>query len=300
MGTSPSIGFVVNGATGKRGSSDLRRIIGEILGPARIDWELAATDGAGDAASHAARMVRAGRSIVVAVGGDGTVNEVGRALIGTDAALGIVPLGSGNGLARHLGIPLSERKALELLVDARTTEIDYCTANGTPFFCTFGIGFDARVGHAYAKEGKHGFFHYLKHIVVEYFRYKPRRYSFEANGRRFKKRAFLASLANAGQFGYDAYLSPGADIRDGLVDVCILEPFPASGIPDLVLKLLFRGFDRSRFVRILRTAELVIKRRRGGRVHYDGESARMGKRIVVSVHPRGLRVVVPRRIGDNS
>ncbi len=292
------VGFIANEAAGPRGRGDIRRSIEEIFSASSLDWEIVFTRGTGDAFEQASRMARAGIPIVAAIGGDGTVNEVGSALIGTESALGIVPLGSGNGLARHLGIPLSEKDALRLLADPALIEIDYCTANGTPFFCTFGMGFDARVGYEYAKGGRHGFLQYLRHIAVEYFRYRPKTYIFEADGMRFKKKAFLATLANAGQFGYDAYLSPHADIRDGLVDVCILEPFPHHRVPELVLKLLSRNFDRSRFVRILRAKEVSVRRRRAGFVHFDGESARMGKCVRVEVHRKGLRVAVSRSRAD--
>lgn len=293
MAEREKIAFIVSAAAADKVPDGIQSRVAAVLDGTRYDARFEYTARPGHAYELAVGAAIDGCGVLVAVGGDGTVNEVGRACLERGAVLGIVPLGSGNGLARHLGIPLELEGSVAVLNDPRVSAIDYGTANDVVFFCTCGVGFDARVGYAYARTERHGFFSYLKSIVTEFFRYKSKKYKFTtADGRVFKRKAFLVAFANAGQYGYDAYISPDADIRDGKIDVCILEPFPAHRVPELLLRLLGRRIHESRFVQILRAEEVTVKRKKKDLFVYDGESCRMKRKIRIRTHRGGLRVLV--------
>jgi YegS/Rv2252/BmrU family lipid kinase len=286
------IGFIINPISGTRQKADLPMLIKGLIDKTKFDLTIQYTECAGHANKLAQEMAKDGFNIVVSVGGDGTMNEVASALIHTNTALGIVPCGSGNGLARHLGIPLNLRDAINLLNNAKVVEIDYGTANDVKFFCTCGVGFDAHIGHQFASSKKRGFFTYLKSILGEFFKYKAKKYKFKTTDKKFKKRAFLVTLANASQYGNDAFIAPNADIQDGLLDVAILEPFRAYKAIGLGMKLMSKKIDQSRHVEILRVGEVMIKRKRKDVFHYDGEPCIMKKKIKVQAHKGGLKVAV--------
>lgn len=287
------IGFIINPVSGTGSKNNIHEIIEEIAAKHSFDPVIRYTKCQGHALELSEQMVKEGFPLIVAVGGDGTVNEVARPLIGANSVLGIIPCGSGNGLARHLCIPLNIKDAINLLTDFKVAEIDYGTANDVIFFCTCGVGFDAHIGEVFSKSKKRGFFTYLKSVCSEFIKYKPKKYKFRTPENKFKRRAFLVTFANASQYGNDAFIAPDADIQDGLLDVCILEPFPAYKVIGLGMKLMRKKIDKSSSVEIIRTNEVRIKRKRRDIFHFDGEPCMMNKKITVKAHPRGLKVAVP-------
>jgi diacylglycerol kinase (ATP) len=290
------IGFIINPIAGTRTKANIPELIDNLIDKNRFEPVIQFTECAGHAVKLARQMSKEDIPVVVAVGGDGTVNEIARSLIHTGTALGIVPCGSGNGLARHLGIPVNIKEAILLLNNSKVVEIDYGKANDIVFFCTCGVGFDALVGHIFANSNSRGFFTYLKSIFREFVKYRPRKYKLKTKNRKFKRRAFLVTFANASQYGNNAYIAPNADVQDGLLDVCILEPFPAYKVFDIGLKLMRRKIDRCRYVQILQTDEVTIKRKKRDVFHFDGEPCMMKKKIKIKIHHKGLKVVV----SDNS
>jgi diacylglycerol kinase (ATP) len=286
------IGFIINPISGTKQKADIPFLIKGLINKLKFEVSIHHTQYAGHANKLATEMVEAGFAFVVAVGGDGTMNEVARALVHTNTAMGIIPCGSGNGLARHLEIPLNAKDAINLFNNCKIVEIDYGTANDIKFFCTCGVGFDAHIGHQFASAGKRGFFTYLKSILGEFIRYKAKKYKFKTDELKFKKRAFLVTFANASQYGNNAYIAPEADIQDGLLDVCILEPFRAYKIVGLGMKLMSKNIHKSRYVEILRVAEVQIKRKRKDVFHFDGEPCIMKRKIKVKAHKGGLKVAV--------
>jgi YegS/Rv2252/BmrU family lipid kinase len=286
------IGFIINPISGTRTKENIPELIKEIIETNRFEPVISYTECAGHATKIAKQMVKEGYSIVVAVGGDGTINEIARSLIHTNVALGIVPCGSGNGLARHLGVPLDVRGALELVNNHKVVEIDYGTANNIIFFCTCGVGFDAHIGHQFAQSKTRGFFTYLKSILREFIKYRAKKYKFKTQGNKFSKKAFLVTFANASQYGNNAYIAPNADIQDGLLDVCILEPFPVYHALNIGVRLLSKKIEKSRFIEILQTNEVRIKRKKRDVFHFDGEPCIMKKKITVKSIPKGLKVAV--------
>lgn len=287
------IGFIINPVSGTRTKKNIPEIIEKIANKNSFEPIIQFTKCQGHAFELATKMVNEDIPLIVAAGGDGTVNEVARALIHTEIVLGIIPLGSGNGLARHLEIPLNIESAIELLTNFKVVKIDYGTANNVIFFCTCGVGFDALIGDVFAKSKKRGFFTYFKSVCSEFFKYKAKKYKFRTDYDKFRKRSFLVTFANASQYGNNAYIAPNADIQDGLLDVCILKPFPAYKVLDIGIKLMSKKIDKCNSVEIIKTNKVKIKRKKRDVFHFDGEPCIMKKKIVVQAHPRGLNVAVP-------
>ncbi len=247
----------------------------------------------GDARTLAKSFVEEGYKLIVAVGGDGTVNEVAHSLIHTDAALGIIPNGSGNGLARHLNIPVTLQGSLKLIHQRKIQQIDYGVLNDIPFFCTAGVGFDALIGNKFASLSGRGLTNYLKAILKEYFNYKPQLYKIEVNGQIIEKEAFLITIANASQWGNNAFIAPNADLQDGLLDITVVSPFPIYLSPSMGIKLLIKEIGKSGYVEMFKVKDISITRDKPGYVHYDGEPSTMGEVLSAQVKPNGLKVIVP-------
>ncbi|GAB4140670.1 MAG: YegS/Rv2252/BmrU family lipid kinase [Bacteroidia bacterium] len=231
--------------------------------------------------------------IAVAVGGDGTVSQMAAALCGTNTALGIIPFGSGNGLARHLKIPMDKKKAVTLLENAQIVAMDYGKMNGQKFFCTAGIGFDARIGHLFAQSGTRGLKTYASIVVKEFKNYKPETYLIKTAEGTFSEEAFLITIANAGQYGNNAWIAPMASVTDGRFHVTVLKKFGWLNAVKIAIQLFRKNINQSDFVKTFETKDFSIVRMEGGPVHFDGEPAEMGKILEFKIHEKGLKVAVP-------
>lgn len=225
MTSKKNILFIVNPISGTQGKEAIVKWIERLTDCSKYNYRICRTQYAGHAYELADEAAKKGIDIVVAIGGDGTINEVGRALIDTRTALGIIPCGSGNGLARHLGIPMDVRKAIQLINEGYSECIDYGKIDGHPFFCTCGVGFDAFVSLKFANSGKRGPLTYLENMLHESLTYKPEVYTIENSEGTMQRKAFLIACANASQYGNNAYIAPQASLTDGLMDITILEPF---------------------------------------------------------------------------
>lgn len=224
---------------------------------------------------------------VVAVGGDGTVNEVAQGLLHSHISLGILPLGSGNGLARHLGIPLNVSAALNHLFTSRSKAIDSATLNGQPFFCVAGLGFDAYVSQVFGQQPRRGLDTYLRVSMQAYLDYLPQR--IRINGR--EAEVFSLSFANAGQFGNNAWVAPQADLTDGRLEVCTVLPFPKWYGTALTFQLFTKNLKSSTYVSYQSLSEITVETERPALVHYDGEPWQLTtNQIEVKVVPKSLRV----------
>ncbi len=285
------ITFIINPISGTRSKEDIPLLIDALLDPLRFDYEVRFTEFRGHAAEIARQCVADGVDVVVAVGGDGTVNEVAGALVGTETALGIVPCGSGNGLARHLRIPIDTRKAISIINQCQIEPFDYGVINGLPFFCTCGMGFDAFISLKFAEAGKRGPITYVENVLKEGLRYKPETYEItdESGTRHFK--AFLIACANASQYGNNAYIAPGATMKDGELDVIVMEPFDALEAPQIAADLFMKTLGNNSKIKTFRTKSLTIHRKNPGAIHYDGDPIMTGKDIDVHIEHLGLRIV---------
>ena len=292
--TKETICFIINPISGTHKKGLWPEIINRTIDGSHFDVRIFFTERAGHASELALQQIKEGVSYIVAVGGDGTVNEVARTLRDTSAVMGIVPCGSGNGLARHLNIPLKLADALKLINDASVINMDYGLVNDRPFFCTFGVGFDARISHAFATSEKRGLMTYISVIFKEYFNYHSHKYKLKIDGKKFKTRAMVVTVANSAQYGNNGYISPHADITDGLLDVCTLRPFPKILAALMAIRLLRKSIDKSRYYQMVKGKEIMIKRKHEDYVHLDGEPYIMGKKLKIRIVPQGLKVLVKR------
>ena len=267
--------FVVNPISGTQSKELILSLLNEKIDKARYSWEVVYTERAGHAVEIAAKAAEEKADIVVAIGGDGTINEIARSLVHTDTALGIIPCGSGNGLARHLHIPMEPKKALEVLNEGCMDVIDYGKINGTDFFCTCGVGFDAFVS------------------LQESLKYQPETYELKTENGVTKYKAFLIACGNASQYGNNAYIAPQATLTDGLLDVTILEPFTVLDVPSLAFQLFNKTIDQNSRIKTFRCRRLCIRRTAPGVVHFDGDPMETDADVNIELIQRGLRVVVP-------
>lgn len=255
--------------------------------------EVQTTEYPGHAAQLTAEAVQQGYAVVVAAGGDGTVNEVASALVHTPTALGIIPAGSGNGLARHLGYSLRYPTTLEQLSLAGTGKIDTLRINGQFAVNVSGFGFDGLVAWRFNKEGKRGISNYTRIALAEYFRYPSIRFDLEADGQRFSRTAHMLVIANASQFGNAAVIAPHASLNDGLLDLVMVHRPPLHALPGTFYRL-FRGtLKDNRYIQTLRCASFTARSHRPVHLHIDGEAHREISEIQVKVVPGSLNMLIP-------
>lgn len=286
--------FLINPISGTKKKENLPEKILKLIDKSKFEAEIHITRFRGDATEIVPVKMSEGYSRFIAVGGDGTVNEVAKSLVDSEGILGIIPIGSGNGLARHLKIPLNIEKAMKLINEGRVDSIDYGRINNEPFFCTCGVGFDAHIGNEFAKNKGRGFLTYIKVTITDFFKYKPKKYKIKIDKEiKLKSRAFLVTAANASQYGNNAYIAPTADIQDGKLDICILSPFKLYRAPGLGIRVFAKKINNSSLMNTIQASEVVLKRKKAGVVHFDGEPSEMGKKIKIKIVPRGLKVILP-------
>lgn len=283
--------FIINPVSGRKSKEFLPELINQVFDSENYDLQLVYTQSNGEATQIVKQFASKGYKKVVAVGGDGTVNEVASGVVDVDGILGILPLGSGNGLARHMKIPLNPRKAIELIKNAKYKQIDYGKINDQKFFCTTGVGFDAHIGHVFSKLDGRGFSNYIKATLSEFRKYKPQRYEISMNGTTIMRDAFLITFANASQYGNNAHIAPKANIKDGMLDVAILRHFPLITAPGIGARLFLKNMDKSAYIETYRCKNIILKRRNSDVIHFDGEPGEMGEILNIKVVPEGLKII---------
>jgi YegS/Rv2252/BmrU family lipid kinase len=207
--------------------------------------------------------------------------------------MGIIPAGSGNGLAHHLGIPIKIKDAVEVLNRQKIERIDTCLADDVFFVSIAGIGFDAKVARQFAKTRKRGWKTYAWIVLKEYASYKPGKYTLTLDGKEKKVKAFFISFANSSQFGYNTRIAPSASIVDGKIDVCIVEKPPVTAFPGIVHMMFRQRIHHSKYLETCQAADIIVERKQGNSVNIDGEPIKMGKKIHFSISPASLKVIVP-------
>ncbi len=289
--------FIVNPISGMHRRVRLDESIRRHINKKKFIPVIQETQYAGHAVELSREAVKEKVEVVVAVGGDGTINEVASQIIGSDTVLGIIPQGSGNGLARHLGIPRMVAGAMRLINRMHVTEIDTATINGIPFVSIAGVGFDALVAKLFAKGESRGFFSYAHLISTNFLYYKPKKYKIIFDdGTRLKTRAFFISFANSNQFGYNTAIAPNARLRDGLLDVMIVKKPGIFDLPLVANLLLLRAIDKSKYVKGFRSGHFWVEQKKNRMVNIDGEARKISKNLEVKVHPLSLKVIIPKHV----
>ena len=282
--------FIINTLLEKRSGVRIGHLLADFLNPVLYDPRIVYTDYPG----HARELARKNLDkyqVIVAGGGDGTVNEIASQLVHSGVILGILPMGSGKGLARSLGIPMDIRRAIQTLNDFNVIEMDTGLANQFRFINIAGIGFDAAVAHAYAGKSGRGFFTYAWQTVRLLFRYTSIPVSIRSGLEDKHIRPFLLCFANSSQWGYGALVSPHADPGDNLLDLCIWNNFPRILSPLLLIRLFKGSIHRSKFMEILpfKAIEIVSTGHLIG--HIDGEPVEFTMPLSVRVDPASLKVI---------
>ncbi len=285
--------FIVNPISGVGRQKNIENLIQENLDVSRFEHSVVYTTGKGDATLLARQARQSGADLVVAVGGDGSVNEVAQALVNTETVMAIVPAGSGNGLANHLGIPINTQMAIQLLNHYRLVSIDTATMNGTLFVSIAGVGFDALVAEKFASSVYRGFVAYFHIILQEFYRYRPEKYRIVLDGKMYYYRAFLVAFANSGQFGYNTTIAPEAEVDDGFIDVCVVGKPGMIQLPRIVRSLFKKRINKTDLVTFYKAKEIRLFRENEGLVNIDGEAIPMTEELMVRVNPLSLKIVVP-------
>ena len=294
-----NIAFIINPISGAKETQNAKRKLPKLI-MQTLDMEqwlpnIVFTEYAGHATELAHQYARMGFDAVVAVGGDGTVNEVARGLKDTKTALGILPMGSGNGFARHLNIPIRPQKALEMINHSEPINVDYGLANGRLFVSTCGTGFDAVVADNFAGSNKRGFMTYLQNTLKVALSYQPQTHHIVGDGLDVTHKAFLITFANANQWGYEAMIAPKASVQDGKMDIMLMSSHAILGSASLALRLFTGSIDNSYFMDTIRAKEITLEREEVAPFHIDGDPVEMEKDIHIKIVADGLKVLVEKR-----
>lgn len=290
------IRFIINPISGVGKKNTIPPMIESHLNLERFDYDIVFTQYKNHASELAKEASEEGIDIVCAVGGDGSVHEVGTALIGSKTKLAIIPVGSGNGLARHLNIPLGIKDAIYCINYSNCIEMDTVQVNDKSFLGVGGYGLDAVVAKKFDEYHKRGFFSYIYLTVREFFRFNPMNVSIDVDGKVKTLPVVLLTVANSSQFGNGFTVSPKSDVTDGELELVVLKPFSVWSVPSLVYRFFTKKSDRSRYSEVIPFKKARIE---SGRMlaHYDGEPTDVRTELNVSVVPKSLNILVgnPRR-----
>lgn len=267
--------LIINQFAGHQEGAQAIEVVIPFLLKNGCEVEYSNTDEPGHATELAQKADKDGFDLVVAVGGDGTVNEVAQGLIGTSTPMGIIPMGSGNGLARELGISMNIRKACYTLLDGADLQIDVCRMNNQRFLCTSGIGFDAQIADKMSKASSRGFLRYIQLVIHESIFYKPLNVKMKIDGKPVVESVFLITFANASQFGNNAFIAPAASMTDGLIDVIVVKPFNKIWLPVFGLALFTKIIPKLPFVECFKVKQVELELADTTIFHFDGEPGQL-------------------------
>lgn len=286
--------FIINPISGTAQKHKIPELVHHILKVDKSKIKIVLTRYAGHGRELAAEAVTQGIPNVISVGGDGTMNEIASSLLHTNTRLGIIPMGSGNGLARHLHIPLDISKAIDLLNDFSVTTIDSGIINGKPFFCTAGIGLDAQVSKVFDELPTRGLKTYAKAFIRKVRSYKGDDLKIILNGERELSGKFLlTTFANSNQFGNNAFIAPQASLTDQQLNLVLLKPVNALQAMEKIYKLFSGQLHNDKDTTQLLFNNVEITKNEAGPAHIDGDPVVLDKKIIVSCNPKSLHVLTP-------
>ena len=284
--------FIINPISGIGKQKNVPQTIDRYFDTRSYDYEIKVTEYAGHA-RVIAEEARHTFDVLVAVGGDGTMNETASQLIGTDTALGIIPLGSGNGFARHLGISTDPVRAVQQLNTSRPFPLDACFLNDYPFFNVSGMGFDAQVSKKFMSQIKRGYATYARCVWEEFQTYRPRHYRYEKEGKTVEEELLMIAFANTRQYGNNATIAPDASVDAGYLDIVFVYPFPLAYLPIFTTLSFTNNIHHSSYVQIKRVQQFYLQQVDEPLGHIDGEYVETTPEINLNVRPRSLRVMRP-------
>ena len=290
--------FIVNPRAGIGYYKKVARLLGKRLDLDLYEYQLQLTRYRGHGHVLATQAAENKMDIVIAVGGDGTINEIARALVGKDVILGFIPTGSGNGLAHHLQIPTCISKAIKVINDCSTREIDTININGKTCISIAGMGFDGLVAELFDRSSRRGFFPYLNHVMKSFSSYKPQTYYVEEKGKnRQEHTVMLVGIANSSQWGFNVKVSPKASMEDGCADICLMKKPNFFTLPFSTTALLTGNVHKDkRDMHIYRVSECTIytKDEIPQPFHIDGDPIERQTKLDISVSPKSLRIITPK------
>lgn len=284
-----SIWFIINPKAGSKKGLSIQSLIDDLIDKKNYAHQCIFTEYAGHGSELAKDAVKQKITTVVAVGGDGTINEIAKELIDSQTALAIIPTGSGNGLARELGISLNPKKAILQALKGSKKQIDTCFINKIPFFCSAGMGFDAHCAKKFAENsGNRGFLNYVKIALSQYFTFEPLNINFAG----IDYQAFSLSFGNARQFGNNAFITPNAEINDGYFDIMLIKKHPFFMGGWLTWQLFAKNIDTSNFSEQYRSNKIVVTAKQNILIHFDGEPKQLNtNKIEVSIKEKCLNLI---------
>ena len=285
------IKFIVNPISGKGKQKGIEDSIKKNLDSKKYEYSVKFTERQGHAKELCKQAITDGYEAVIAVGGDGTVNEIASECIGKDTVLGIIPAGSGNGFAYHMGMKKNIKASILQLNNTTIKIVDSCTANSMPFVNVSGIGFDAHIANLFQNLGKRGFWNYIKLIFKE-INYKSKKYTINHNGKSRKIKAVMISFANSSQYGNNFHISPKSKLDDGLIDFVIVKDMPKRMIPQFLIKVANGKIENSKFVEIIQAKEMEIFSNEKI-IHLDGEPKKINKSVLIKNNPKTLKILIP-------
>lgn len=291
MKNSRSFFFIINPISGNGKGKKVAEMIEKNWPNKNINYEIHFTTAAGDAIRLAEEGIKSDKEIIVAVGGDGTVNEISGSLFQSNKTLGIIPIGSGNGLARELNIPLVIKAALSNLLNAPIYKMDIGFADNKVFNCTSGIGFDAHMGNIFKTSQTRGIVGYIQLFFKEFFNYHPSEYKVTIDGITKNHNAFFITIGNCRQWGNSFYISPKSKNDDGKLEVCIIKDFPKLIFPVLAYRLLNFNIDKSRYYEYLQGESIKIESEKPITFHTDGEPYETSNQVEFSVKKGALCII---------
>lgn len=280
---------IINPVSGNKNQEGIDKLLLQQIDDSRFTVEIKRTEFRGHASVIAKEAIEKGVDIVLAIGGDGTVNEVAKALVGADVILGIIPCGSGNGLARHLKVPMNVTKAIKWIQTAKVESMDVIKANEELFVNVAGIGFDAVISHEFEKMETRGFSSYVKASLKMFFQYPDQEYSIRSSKGEFHQQGFILSFANSSQYGNNAFIAPKASVSDGKINMVIIRKPKFYQIPALVVRMFTKTLNKSPLVSEFLDEEFEVSHA-GTLGHVDGEPIEIGQQIKISVLKTKLNV----------
>lgn len=286
--------FIVNPISGHHNKNHFPNLVESSIDKNKYDYTIVFTEYANHATELTMKAIEDGYEYIAAVGGDGTINEVAKCMIGKEQTLVIIPFGSGNGLARHLGLPFKVEKLVkDVINNGKKYKIDTATMNGVPFISLAGIGFDAMIADYFAKDENRGFLTYAKLITEKYPNYRQKEYTLIMDDKTtIECKPFFVTFANSSQFGYNAEISPKASVQDGLLDVCIFKKPNILEVPIVATYFLAKQIDKSNFIDIYKAKKIQVIRKVDEVANVDGEPVEMSKDIIVEIKPLSLNVLL--------